>query len=159
MDIWVWGFILWSFGLPELLYNLCEILIVIPCPRLASFTAILCLTNNNSMCNASIILSNRLDSWDSGTSSWVLGLLTLEEGWKEGKYQTKSCYNSFLYATSILNFPTIISGLKLNYHTCTRTTKLPQPFYKLNVLFYASHLMDLAKRGLVVNLFQYGLLP
>ena len=52
---------------------------VVPCPKLDSLTAILCLTNSNSMCKASIILSNKLGSSGSVASSSALGLLTLEE--------------------------------------------------------------------------------
>ena len=61
-------------------FNELEVLTGIPCPKLASFTAILCLTNSNSMCKASVILSNKLGSSGSVASSPDLGLLTLEEG-------------------------------------------------------------------------------
>ena len=64
------------------------ILIASPCPKLASFTATLCRTNSNSMCKVSIIRSSKLESWCSVSSSFVLGLLTLE-GWrKEGNKHT-----------------------------------------------------------------------
>ena len=60
------------------------ILIASPCPKLTSFTATLCRTNSNSMCNVSIIRSSKSESWCSASPSSVLGLLTLE-GWrKEG---------------------------------------------------------------------------
>lgn len=60
------------------------ILIASPCPKLTSFTATLCRTNSNSMCNVSIIRSSKSESWCSASPSSVLGLFTLEGWMKDG---------------------------------------------------------------------------